>query len=35
MTTGKLMELSLQFFEKDYATPAGAFDLSSLDQAVQ
>ena len=32
--TGKLKELSLQFFKKDYATTAAAFDLATLDQPV-
>jgi len=32
--SGKLKALSLQFFTKDYATPAGAFDLGGLAQAV-
>jgi ABC-type amino acid transport substrate-binding protein len=31
---GRLKELSVEFFGKDYATPAGAFDLANLDQAV-
>jgi polar amino acid transport system substrate-binding protein len=31
---GKLKALSVQFFEKDYATTAGAFDLAALDQQV-
>ena len=31
---GKLKELSLEFFKKDYATPAGAFDLVALGQKV-
>jgi polar amino acid transport system substrate-binding protein len=30
--SGKLKELSLEFFEKDYATPAAAFDLAGLNQ---
>ncbi len=33
--SGKLRALSIQFFEKDYATPAAAFDLSALDQQVR
>ena len=33
--SGKLKELSLQFFKKDYATPAAAYDLSALSQQVQ
>jgi polar amino acid transport system substrate-binding protein len=32
---GKLKELSLQFFKKDYATPAAAFDLAALNQQVK
>jgi polar amino acid transport system substrate-binding protein len=32
--SGKLKELSLQFFTKDYATPAAAFDVGSLSQHV-
>jgi len=32
--SGKLKELSLQFFKKDYATPAAAFDLAGLNQQV-
>jgi polar amino acid transport system substrate-binding protein len=34
-TTGKLTALSTQFFKKDYASPAAAFDLSSLSQQVR
>jgi polar amino acid transport system substrate-binding protein len=33
--SGKLKELSLQFFKKDYATPAAAFDLAGLSQQVK
>jgi polar amino acid transport system substrate-binding protein len=33
--SGKLKELSLQFFKKDYTPPAAAFDLASLNQQVQ
>jgi polar amino acid transport system substrate-binding protein len=32
--SGKLKALSLQFFKKDYATPAGAYDLAGLAQTV-
>lgn len=32
---GKLKALSLQFFKKDYATPAAAFDLAGLNQQVK
>ncbi len=32
--SGKLKELSLEFFKKDYATTAGSFDLSTLAQQV-
>ena len=32
--TGKLKQLSLEFFEADYATPAGAFDLAAVRQSV-
>lgn len=31
---GKLRELSIKYFGKDYATEAGAFDLSSIGQTV-
>jgi polar amino acid transport system substrate-binding protein len=31
--SGKLKELSLKFFEHDYATQAAAFDLGTLDQS--
>ena len=30
--SGKLKELSLKFFKKDYATPAASFDLAGLNQ---
>jgi polar amino acid transport system substrate-binding protein len=33
--SGKLKELSTQFFKKDYATPAAAFDLAGLHQQVR
>ena len=33
--SGKLKELSVQFFKKDYSEPAAAFDLAALDQTVQ
>jgi polar amino acid transport system substrate-binding protein len=33
--SGKLKELSLQFFKKDYTPPAATFDLASLDQQVK
>lgn len=33
--SGKLQELSMQFFKKDYSAPAAAFDLASLNQQVQ
>jgi polar amino acid transport system substrate-binding protein len=33
--SGKLKELSLQFFKKDYTPPAAAFDLASLSPQVQ
>jgi polar amino acid transport system substrate-binding protein len=33
--SGKLKELSLQFFKKDYTPPAAAFDLASLNQQVK
>ena len=32
--SGKLKELSREFFKADYATPAGAFDLSAVGQTV-
>ena len=32
--SGKLKELSMQFFEADYATPAASFDLSAVGQVV-
>jgi polar amino acid transport system substrate-binding protein len=32
---GKLTALSTQFFEKDYSSPAAAFDLGSLSQQVR
>lgn len=32
--SGKLKALSMQFFEADYATPAGEFDLSAVGQVV-
>jgi polar amino acid transport system substrate-binding protein len=32
--SGKLKALSLEFFKKDYATPAGAYDLAGLPQTV-
>ena len=31
---GKLKALSIQFFKTDYATPAAAFDLATIDQKV-
>ena len=31
---GKLKALSIQYFTTDYATPAGAFDLTTIDQKV-
>jgi polar amino acid transport system substrate-binding protein len=31
---GKLKELSVKYFGKDYATQAGAFDLTTIDQKV-
>jgi polar amino acid transport system substrate-binding protein len=34
-SSGKLKALSAQFFTKDYATPAAAFDLASLSQTVR
>lgn len=33
--SGKLKDLSMQFFKKDYTAPAAAFDLASLNQQVQ
>ncbi len=33
--SGKLKDLSTQFFKKDYTAPAAAFDLASLNQQVQ
>lgn len=33
--SGKLKELSMQFFKKDYTAPAAAFDLTMLSQQVQ
>jgi polar amino acid transport system substrate-binding protein len=33
--SGKLKELSLQYFKHDYATPAAAFELAGLNQVVQ
>ena len=30
--SGKLKELSIEFFTKDYATPAASFDLAGLGQ---
>ena len=33
--SGRLKELSTQFFKKDYATPAAAFDLAALNQQVK
>lgn len=32
--SGRLKALSMQFFEADYATPAGEFDLSAVEQVV-
>lgn len=33
-TDGSLKALSLEFFDADYASPAGAFDLSAIGQSV-
>ena len=33
--SGKLKDLSQQFFKTDYATPAASFDLAALNQTVQ
>jgi polar amino acid transport system substrate-binding protein len=33
--SGKLKELSTEFFKQDYATPAAAFDLTALNQQVK
>lgn len=33
--SGKLKELSMQFFKKDYSAPAAAFDLATLAQQVR
>jgi polar amino acid transport system substrate-binding protein len=32
--SGKLKELSVEFFKKDYSAPAAAFDLAALDQQM-
>jgi ABC-type amino acid transport substrate-binding protein len=32
--SGKLRDLSVKYFDKDYATEAGAFDLASIDQTA-
>jgi polar amino acid transport system substrate-binding protein len=34
-SSGKLKELSLEFFKKDYATPSSTYDLTALDQQVR
>jgi large subunit ribosomal protein L9 len=32
-SSGKLKELSMEFFDHDYASQAAAFDLATLDQS--